>query len=242
MIYHSSFGFMIIIAIAINWLLEKIGSVNSKKIATFAFVALITVCCAAKVIPRNAQWKNDTTLFITDAETVPYSALVNGNAGKAYLDLADKPENKANEKDLIEKAIVHLSRSVDVHKAYVNGYLNLGVAYYKLKDYENARIQWDKVAEIYPNNPFLKRNYTVLAGIYYNKGMEKGGKAPMEAIQFLEEAVRMDQGNAEYWYNLGGAYYTVKDFEKARNAWNTTLQLNPNKVEAQQGLAALPIK
>ena len=242
LIYHSSFGFMIIIAVAINWLLEKIGSVNSKKIATFAFAALITVCCAAKVIPRNAQWKNDTTLFINDAETVPYSALVNGNAGKAYLDLADKPENKANEKDLIEKAIVHLSRSVDVHKAYVNGYLNLGVAYYKLKDYENARIQWDKVAEIYPNNPFLKRNYTVLAGIYYNKGMEKGGKAPMEAIQFLEEAVRMDQGNAEYWYNLGGAYYTVKDFEKARNAWNTTLQLNPNKVEAQQGLAALPIK
>ncbi len=242
LIYHSSFGFMIIIAVAINWLLEKIGSVNSKKIATFAFVALITVCCAAKVIPRNAQWKNDTTLFITDAETVPYSALVNGNAGKAYLDLADKPENKANEKDLIEKAIVHLSRSVDVHKAYVNGYLNLGVAYFKLKDYENARIQWDKVAEIYPNNPFLKRNYTVLAGIYYNKGMEKGGKAPMEAIKFLEEAVRMDQGNAEYWYNLGGAYYTVKDFEKARNAWNTTLQLNPNKVEAQQGLAALPIK
>ena len=242
LIYHSSFGFMIIIAVAINWLLEKIGSVNSKKIARFAFAALITVCCAAKVIPRNAQWKNDTTLFINDAETVPYSALVNGNAGKAYLDLADKPENKANEKDLIEKAIVHLSRSVDVHKAYVNGYLNLGVAYYKLKDYENARIQWDKVAEIYPNNPFLKRNYTVLAGIYYNKGMEKGGKAPMEAIQFLEEAVRMDQGNAEYWYNLGGAYYTVKDFEKARNAWNTTLQLNPNKVEAQQGLAALPIK
>jgi len=242
LIYHSSFGFMIIIAIVINWLLEKIGSVNSKKIATFAFVALITVCCAAKVIPRNAQWKNDTTLFITDAETVPYSALVNGNAGKAYLDLADKPENKANEKDLIEKAIVHLSRSVDVHKAYVNGYLNLGVAYFKLKDYENARIQWDKVAEIYPNNPFLKRNYNVLAGIYYNKGMEKGGKAPMEAIKFLEEAVRMDQGNAEYWYNLGGAYYTVKDFEKARNAWNTTLQLNPNKVEAQQGLAAIPIK
>ncbi len=242
LIYHSSFGFCLIIAIFINWCLQKISEMKIKKIATISVLSLITVGCAAIVIPRNAEWKNDTTLFITDAETVPNSALVNGNAGKAYLDLSEKPENKAQETELIQKAIVHLTRAVNVHKDYVNGYLNLGVAYYKLKDYDNARKQWDKVADLYPNNPFLKRNYAVLATIYYNKGMEKGGKEPLEAIKYLEQAVQLDPSNAEYWYNLGGACYTARDYEKARNAWTTTLQLNPNKEEARQGLTALPMK
>ena len=156
--------------------------------------------------------------------------------------MSEKPENKAQETELIQKAIVHLTRAVNVHKDYVNGYLNLGVAYYKLKDYDNARKQWDKVADLYPNNPFLKRNYAVLATIYYNKGMEKGGKEPLEAIKYLEQAVQLDPSNAEYWYNLGGACYTARDYEKARNAWTTTLQLNPNKEEARQGLTALPMK
>lgn len=242
LVYHSSFGFVLVIAIFINWLFEKVSSPNSKRIAVVSFVCLITVCCAAKVIPRNAQWKNDTTLFITDAETCPNSSLVNGNAGKAYLDLSEKPENKAQETELIKKAIVHLSRAVAVHTAYVNGYLNLGVAYYKLKDYDQCRIQWDKVANLYPNNPFLKRNYAVLASIYYKKGMEKGGKEPLEAIKFLEQAVQLDPNNEDYWYNLGGACYTVKDYEKARNAWNNTLLINPNRVEAKNGLAAIPVK
>ena len=240
LIYHSSFGFILIVAIFLNWIFEKITSPYIKKISTISILSLITIGCAAIVIPRNAEWKNDTTLFITDAETVPYSALVNGNAGKAYLDLSEKPENKSKETELIKKAIIHLNRSVNVHKDYVNGYLNLGVAYYKLKEFDSARVEWDKVANLYPNNPYLQKNYAVLAALYYSKGMENGGKNPLEAIKYLEQAVQLDPNNAEYWYNLGGAYYTARDYGKARNAWNNTLQLNPAKEEAKQGLAALP--
>ncbi len=239
LIYHSSFGFLLIIAIFINWLVEKINSPQVKKITTISVLSLITIFCAAKVIPRNAEWKNDTSLFIADAETAPNSALVNGNAGKAYLDLSEKPENKSQETELIRKAIVHFNRAVNVHKEYVNGYLNMGVAYYKLKNYDSARVEWDKVNELYPSNPFLKRNYAVLASVYYNRGMEKGGKEPLEAIKFLEQAVQLDPENADYWYNLGGAYYTINDYQKARNAWNNSLQLNPNKEDAKKGLDAI---
>jgi tetratricopeptide (TPR) repeat protein len=242
LIYHSSFGFAIIIAIALNWLFQKIANEQAKKNVVIVVMSTIVLFCGIKTITRNAEWKNDQTLFIADAQTVPNSALVNGNAGKAFVDLSEKPENKAQEKELIEKGIYHLKRSIEIHPQYVNGYLNLGVCYFKLKDYEKTKMYWDKAKEIYPNNPLLKRNFELLAAEYFNEGMLIGGKNPPEAIKLLEKAVEITPENADYWYNIGGACYTMKDYDKARYAWTKTLELNKDSVQAQQGMSALPKK
>lgn len=242
LVYHSSFGFAIMIAILVDWLLNKINHTSTKRIVGIAFGILITSWCSVLIIERNAQWKNDTSLFIADAQTVPNSALVNGNAGKAYIDLSEKPENKAREKELILKAIYHLSKSVAIHKEYVNGYLNLGVAYFKLKDYDKARANWEIAKKIYPNNPFLKNNLKLMGTVYYNDAMTMGSKHPHEALKLLEKALEVDPNNADYWYNLGGVSYTIGDFEKARNAWTKTLLLDPTNQQAKQGMSALPVK
>ncbi|MDP1744938.1 MAG: tetratricopeptide repeat protein [Bacteroidota bacterium] len=242
LVYHSSFGFAVMIAVLIVWLLNKIKQTKTKIIIGIALGILVISWCTIVVIKRNAQWKNDTSLFIADAQTVPNSALVNGNAGKAYIDLSEKPENKAQEKELIIKAIYHLSKSVAIHKEYVNGYLNIGVAYFKLKDYDKARANWDIAKNIYPNNPFLKNNLKLMGTVYFNDAMNMGSKRPLEALKLLEKALEVDPNNADYWYNLGGVSYTVGDFEKAREAWTKTLLLDPNNQEAKQGMSALPNK
>jgi hypothetical protein len=242
LVYHSSFGFAMLMGVLINALLEKINKITTKKMVGILLAGLIVCWCAAIVIPRNAQWKNDTSLFIADAETVPNSALVNGNAGKAYLDLSEKPENKAREKELVQKSIYYLNRSTTIHSEYVNGYLNVGVAYFKLNQYDKARENWDIAKKIYPNNPFLKADLKLMGTVYYNHAMTIGVKQPAEAIKLLEQALEVDPGNANYWYNLGGVSYTVGDFEKARNAWTKTLVLDPSYEQAKQGMAALPKK
>ncbi|MES2592521.1 MAG: tetratricopeptide repeat protein [Bacteroidota bacterium] len=240
LIYHSSLGFAISIAFFAAWSLGKLKQQLTQKIIGIGLGILVTCGCALVVIQRNTEWKNDTTLFIADAKTVPNSALVNGNAGKAYIDMSEKPENKSQEKELTIKSIYHLSKSVLIHKEYVNGYLNLGVAYFKLKQYDKARENWDIAKRIYPNNPFLKTNLKLMGTVYYNEAMLKGKKQPFEALKLLEKAVEVDPKNADYWYNLGGVCYTVGDFEKARVAWTKTLLLNPDKEDAKRGMAAIP--
>lgn len=239
LVYHSSFGFALIIAVLMVRLLGKINHEGAKKIVGISFGILITFWCAVKIIERNAQWKNDTSLFIADAQTVPNSALVNGNAGKAYIDLSEKPENKLQENELIKKAIYHLDKSVSIHKEYVNGYLNLGVAYFKLKEYDKARANWEIAKKIYPNNPFLKNNLKLMGTVYYNDAMTMGAKRPVEARKLIEKALEVDPNNSEYWYNLGGVCFTLGDFEEARKAWTKTLQLDPDHQQAKQGMAAL---
>ena len=199
MVYHSSFGFAIGLAVFITWLLQKISSEQTRKIVAVSFGCILVIWCGAKTINRNAEWKNDQTLFIADAQVVPNSALVNGNAGKAYIDLSEKPENKAQEKELINKGIYHLQRSVNIHDKYVNGYLNMGVAYFKLKEYDKAKLNWNIAKKIYPNNPFIKRNFELLGATYFNEGMTVGSKNIPEAIVWLEKAVSIDSTNVEYW-------------------------------------------
>ncbi len=242
LIYHSSLGFSIILALFLYWLFGYIKQPPIKKTIAIVSGLLITGWCTATIIKRNTQWKNDNSLFIADAQTVPNSALVNGNAGKAFIDMSEKPENKAQEMELLRKAIYHLNKSTTIHKEYVNGYLNIGVAYFKIKNYDKARENWEIAKHIYPNNPFLKRNLKLLGTVYYNDAMKMGRKQPYEALKLLEKAIEADPGNSDYWYNLGGVCYTIGDFEKAKNAWTKTLLLNPNHQDAKRGMAALPIK
>jgi tetratricopeptide (TPR) repeat protein len=239
MVYHSSLGFAIIVVLAGDRLLQFIKTENARRITAVSFGLLIVIWCGAKTINRNSEWKNDQTLFIADAEKVPQSALVNGNAGKAYVDMSDLPENKPQQKELLMKGIYHLTRAVRVHNKYVNGYLNRGVAYFNLQDYENARKDWDMVRQIYPNNPFLKRNYSLLGSIYFNKGMIIGPKNPKEAIRWMEKAVEVSPDSAAYWYNIGGASYTIRDYPKARTAWVRALVLKNNDPATQQGMLAI---
>ncbi|MFY9309699.1 MAG: tetratricopeptide repeat protein [Bacteroidia bacterium] len=241
LIYHSSLGFLIVVAVVIHKLLNNLHSQNIKNIVGIGLGIVVTGWCSARVVERNTEWKNDASLFIADAQTVPNSALVNGNAGKAYIDMSEKPENKAQEKELIKKAIYHLDRSIKIHKEYVNGYLNIGVAYFKLGDYDKAREHWETAKRIYPNNPFLKRNLELMGTVYFNDAMKMGRAHPDEARKLLEKAVEVDPYNAEYWYNLGGVNFTIGNYEKARTAWERTLKLNPNKEDAKRGMAAIPV-
>lgn len=241
LIYHSSFGFSIAVAVMLYALYNKLKiSLPIKQSIAAVAVLAVTTASAVIVIKRNADWKSDTTLFIADAQTVPNSALVNGNAGKAYIDLSEKPENKAQETELLKKAIYHLHRAVTIHKEYVNGYLNIGVAYFKLKQYDKALECWETAKRIYPNNPFLKRNIKLMASVYYNDAMKIGREQPQEARKLIEKATELDPANADYWYNLGGVNYTMGDFTAAQKAWVKTLQLHPNHQDAKRGMAALP--
>jgi tetratricopeptide (TPR) repeat protein len=239
LIYHSSFGFCMIIGIAAAWILQRIKQKATATAVGAVLTGVVVIWFATLTIARNAEWKNDTTLFIADAEKVPNSALVNGNAGKAYIDLSELPENKANEKELVQKSLIYLQRAVDTHTQYVNGYLNLGVAYYKLGDYNKARECWDMARKIYPSNPFLQRNFALLGSMYYTEAMRLGVKDPKGAITLLEKAVEVDPSNPDYWYNLGGASFTIQDYKRAKEAWTKALELKPDYEQAKQGLGAI---
>lgn len=135
------------------------------------------------------------------------------------------------------KGIAFLKHAIELHPRYVNGYLNLGLAYFKLrKDFE-ALYFWKNAERLYPNNPYLRNYYQVYSNDLRNRGVTAFNKGHMDtaAIEYNKWAI-LEPNNPEAWYNLGGAYFNSRKYFEAKQAWERTLQLNPNHVQAKQNL------
>ncbi|MCD6067246.1 MAG: repeat-containing protein [Bacteroidetes bacterium] len=240
LIYHSSFGF----AICIAWLLiEGLKKINIQpalqKNLVLGLAVVLTGLFGYKTIVRNAEWKNDITLFTTDVKTVPNSVLCLGNAGARWIDLSERPENKDSSAAFLERATGYLKHALDLHPKYVNGYLNLGLAQMKQGKLDDAFATWKRAQGYYPNNPYLQTYFPYLAINYMNKGVNLGKEGKMdEATRNLDKATECNPNNYDIWYNYAGVYFTKGDFAKAKIGFENCLKLNPNAENAKQGLQA----
>jgi len=241
LLYHSSFGFALALAIGIVWLLKKINSTPVATVVATVVLTFIIAWSAAKDIRRNAEWKNDATLFKNDVNTVPNSVLANGNAGKIYIDMGLKEDNKDRQKILMDSGITYVNRAISIDKKFVNGYLDLAFAYVKMQQYDSATKNIGEVRILNPQNPRvdsisrdIAAGYTAEAVLYINTDWKKG-------LPFLEKAAYAAPNNVDAWNNLGNAYFLfAKDYSKAKEAWNRVLQIDPNNQKAKMGLINLP--
>ncbi|HSY75504.1 MAG TPA: glycosyltransferase family 39 protein [Bacteroidia bacterium] len=240
LVFHSSLGFATLISFGLFKLIDKLTLSQKKMIITPIAIALI-VLCGAETLKRNAQWKNDTTLFIADAKTVPNSFMANGNAGAGYIRLSLDSNNAAHKKELIDTAIFYLKRSLIFFKAYDVSYYNLGACYLNLGNIDLAKAYWDSAKMINANYPPLQSTGPMLGKAFLAKGLQYHAEGKLrEALHELKLGLFSDNTNVDLWDNIGGAYYTLGRFDSARYAWKATLQLNPKQEDAKKGLGALP--
>ena len=240
LIFHSSVGFAVIIA----WLLvkgtEALKPVKNAHIALGALVGVIVLLMGFKTVTRNKDWTNDKTLFFQDIKVAPNSVLVNGNVAAALVTMSDQEKVDSTRVRLLREAIKVLDKATSIHPKFVAGYLNKGIAYYKLGNMDSAKICLDSVRVNYPNYPSLKTLYPLLGDYYMKKGWNdygQFGKYP-EAIAEFKKGLAIDSTNAELWYNMGGALFSNKQYSEAVVAWGKALELKPDHAQAKQGMNA----
>ncbi len=135
------------------------------------------------------------------------------------------------------KGIRFLEHAIELHPRYVNGYLNLGLAHFKLKKDFEALYYWKNAERLYPNNPYLRSYYQVYSQDLKNRGALafQRGRMDTAAIEYNKWAI-LDPNNPEPWYNLGGAYFNLRRYDRAKYAWERTMQLNPNYGDVRRNL------
>lgn len=241
LLFHSSIAFLVIISYYLLNFLKKIPLQTRRNIVMGALI-LITVVSAAITIPRNAQWKNDDTLFIHDAQVATQSALLNNDAGWCYVGLSESPKNKPEEaRALLDSSKKYLYRALAIHKSYAACFVNLATVYFHIGIPDSAKYYLDNLKRIYPQYPSLPKISGLVAQEYLGTAMTLGGqKKTREAINALKKGIDLQPNNPDLWYNLGGAYFNNGQPDSARYAWTTTLQIKPDYTDAQRGLQALP--
>jgi tetratricopeptide (TPR) repeat protein len=218
------------------------GLLNYQGFSSLTFIilipAIIISCYAA--IKRNQVWQSDEVLFLTDVKTSYGSARANTYAGVALIRLCDRSKNPQLKQDYALDALDYFRRSLQIKSDYITTLLNMGVAYSRLDSVEEAEAVWNHARAVNPND----KNFIVydryLAESFYKQGLKAGVNKDFQvAIINLENSLEYEPVNVEGWYNLGGAYYSIKQYTEAKSCWEKTLQLNPKHEQAALGLEAL---
>lgn len=246
LIFHSSFGLCLLIALLIERLYVK-NSFSPKQLNSIVFsISGIVLCLfSIRTFQRNSDWKSNYTLSITDVKTVEKSALLNNNAGteiynRAYTNYvlnAEKNNFESNNfNNELKKAIGYLSKAIAIHPKYIIAYQNRGLCYYRLNLLKKAGDDWVKAAELLGgSNNFLIRN----SYVFYNQGLEFGAKKQFDkAVYPLFVASKMNSEDANVWNNLGGAYFMTAQFKLCFDAFSKCLALQPDNQSALGGMNA----
>lgn len=119
----------------------------------------------------------------------------------------------------LTKGIGYLKRAVELHPRYVNGYLNLGLASFKLNNDSMAIYYWKIAEALYPQNPYLMNYYYVYSGILKRRGASAfENKEYKKAQKDFACWTLIKPDNYESWYNLASAAYNAGNITLARQA------------------------
>lgn len=144
---------------------------------------------------------------------------------------------KSKREAALHKGIGFLKHAIELHPRYVNGYLNLGLAHFKLRNDFEALYYWKNAERLYPNNPYLRNYYMVYANDLKNRGATAFNRGRMDSAAIAyNKWTLLENNNAEAWYNLGGAYFNQQKYALAYKAWTRALQINPNYAEVKKVL------
>jgi tetratricopeptide (TPR) repeat protein len=161
--------------------------------------------------------------------------------------------NKALEEGNNEEAVTLLQELTEITPEDGNAFYNLALAQAKLKRYEDSKQTIDKAAALNPedkNIQELKRllgeNEKALAMQEVQKIVVEGDEAfnagnYQEAVAKYEEA-KADappEMHADIWRGLARGYQQLKQNEKAVEAFQKAIELNPEKAQFSQELADL---
>ena len=142
---------------AVAWLIAVCMRDSSRGERRFKAVAgacaiIVLSAYAGKAVARSFAWKDDFTLFTTDAETSANSSRANIMAGEQWLKKAlEQPDTPARVA-MLDKAVIYLKRGVAIHPRYLLGWTLLGNAYRHRKDYALSRASYEESLQVSPGN------------------------------------------------------------------------------------------
>jgi hypothetical protein len=244
-LYQSSLMLAIVIVKMFLDLFKKY-SINTQTQSLIIILILIPVFTLSfiKTYSRNKIWLKGETLGLTDVQVSNNSARALTYAGINKLSLCDAEKDSSTKIKLIKESIPYLEKSISIHPQFGIAYENLGIAYFRLGDIEKAGELWLQESKMNVGvGTNLQKNLQLISPYYFNKGLIAGTeKKYTQAISNFKKSLEFNINNAEVWYNLGGAYYTIQKYDSAKLAWQNALVIKPDMNQAQQALLAIPKK
>jgi protein O-mannosyl-transferase len=213
LLYSASPGFALALALG----LMKIFNENEKATvavpgglfqnkALWAVAGGILAFYSFKTIDRNADWKDSYTLYEADIQTSPNAAKLNFHSGLEVVQKGLKETDPATQKALYDLAQQRFEKAISIYPEYHDAYSQLGLIYYRAKNYEKAMENYNLALKYKPNFPLVYSNMGI---IFFEQGNLE------QAKEVYEKAVQYDPRMKDALRNLGAVNAMQKNFQEA---------------------------
>jgi tetratricopeptide (TPR) repeat protein len=263
LLYQPSLAFCLLVAYFLSrYFIKKDQSEPSNLASFFKNLGLTSVLLIVlggaysfKTVARNAEWKNELSLFGKDVITRPNSAHMTFYYGN-HLTNEDflKSCSPADSAKYIHEGIFYLKRSTEILDLFPVAHNQLGYTYYKIakrnhllayvqgndqkglfamrdKYMDSAYISIRKAVSISKKHTF----YNTYASWMFDKSNHTGNLVYLDtALIFLNKAVELYPGYVEGWNNMGSVYGQQKRFDEAIQAFDKALEISPNDETANK--------
>ena len=179
-------------------------------------------------------------MFTSDVSAQTKSAKLLNAAGGALSNEAAKLQDSPEKTQMLNEAIGHLQKAINIHPTYRNAYLLLGNSFYYSKRYKEAIEYYDKCLKISPGYEEVLKNFPIVLR-EGGKYMGQVTKDFDQAQAWLTRSYNMNSSDFETCRLLGITYGIKKQHYKAIEFFQKALQLKPNSavVLASMGTAYL---
>ncbi len=232
LVYHSSVGFCLAAGVGLLAALRRAFEPGPARRAAFLGVAAVLVVVAGgRTVTRNADWKDDATLFLHDVAVVPRSVLANGNASAACVVRAEGADGEAREA-LLRRGAAYAETALALHPGYVDGWFDLGAARYGLGDVDGAARAWNEARRLFPGHADLPERDRALAAGYLARAQARYRAGDVTgAGEELEKGRRYAPESPELAYWSGGVKRAQGDLQGARAAWEAAAARAPRNAD-----------
>jgi tetratricopeptide (TPR) repeat protein len=213
-VFSASIGF----TLAVGWLFAKWGERSTK----WAMYVLITILAlyGVKTVTRSFVWKDNLTLFTTDAKISKNSAKVNTAAGETLIKIAEKTNDISEKQKLLGEALIYLDRAKTIYPEYFSAYELSSIAYFNLKNYKKSLENLLLCTKINPDNLITYNNISIIGINAYNDSVFDVAR---DAFRYL---INKFPDSTRYLYNLAVVYRDMNELDSALFILNQSLKID----------------
>jgi len=211
-VYMGSIGIFFVFA----YYLDKLIGNKKKEMTGYIIFIVIIIGLIVRTITRNADWKNEDTLWFATVKTSPSSPNIHNNMGDVYMRRGD-----------LAKAEAEFKLSTQINPIYADGYHNLANVYRAQNKMDLALANYRKAAQL---NPAIWQSYQNMGAIYwYAKDYGK-------ALVNMRKAAKINPNDPVVLVNLAMVELQLSKTAEARESLNRVLAIDPANEKAKEML------
>lgn len=226
-VYVPSVGFALLVATLIR---RPLGATNALRWAVAGVGGVWLLALAATTVARNPAWHDNLTLFRTDLAISDDSAKLQAALGTELLTLAQGNPDPSRRVALLQEAIGHLQRSIEIYPGFGLGWVNLGVAQLERGEFQTAVGTFEHAIEVRPD----------LDDAYINQGIawERAGDYE-ESLRTFRRLLRREPENMRAWLWVGLTFEAAGQPDSAKVSYQSMLRIDATHARALARLGSL---